>query len=473
MWSGGKTQTLTWDAENRLIKVIQSGGGETAFAWTAAYDALGRRLQTTYTPSGGSAFTTASIYDPLVTHLEIGVVLNGTANWKVYGPDVNGTYGGLHGTGGLEWITSGGQAVGIINDSFGNAVASVSNNVVTWQSAKVGAYGPLPTSRMLSLESGASLVQATAWRGNRLDPTGFIQLGVRPYDPAGGRFLAADPMGHGASMSLYCFANGDPVNFHDPDGYLAVGAWNTSVKVLGNPYVSGSLRTVGGVAQAGAGIAFGAATSWTGVGAVGGGLVAAHGVDQAWAGIRTIASGQHQSSATSWAIQRTTGISQNTADLIDSGISIAGSGGIGFASRVGTVAPMATRSPAVVNTSSRAASQLALPTPSVVPNAGGVTRSFVQEADQVFYRVFTDSQRGAFLTSVKPASSAFAREALALPPQNTAAYIQEVLVPAGTRLQRSRALPVPEFGRFRGGAEQFQLLDQIPNQNFGPGLPLP
>jgi hypothetical protein len=127
----------------------------------------------------------------------------------------------------------------------------------------------------------------------------------------------------------------------------------------------------------------------------------------------------------------------------------------------------------VVNTSSRAASQLALPTPSVVPNAGGVTRSFVQEADQVFYRVSTDSQRGAFLTSVKPASSAFAREALALPPQNTAAYIQEVLVPAGTRLQRSRALPVPEFGRFRGGAEQFQLLDQIPNQNFGPGLPLP
>ena len=44
----------------------------------------------------------------------------------------------------------------------------------------------------------------------------------------------------------------------------------------------------------------------------------------------------------------------------------------------------------------------------------------------------------------------------------------EVRVPAGTRLQRSRALPA--FGR-RGGAEQFQLLDEIPNANFGPGVP--
>ncbi len=64
--------------------------------------------------------------------------------------------------------------------------------------------------------------------------------------------------------------------------------------------------------------------------------------------------------------------------------------------------------------------------------------------------------------------AAWAREALALPPGNQATYIQEVLVPAGTRLQRSRALPA--FGR-RGGAEQFQLLDRIPDSNFGVGVP--
>ncbi len=343
-WSGGKVQTLTWDADNRLVKVVQSGGSETAFTWTAAYDGLGRRLLTTNTPSGGSAFSIRSTYDPQVTHLEVGVRTEGTAGtvdfWKVYGPDLNGAYGGLQGAGGLDAVISNGVVTVMTADAFGNAVASVTPAGVVWSSAKLGGYGPLPTSKMETLESGASLIAATAWRGARIDPAGFIQLGVRPYDPEGGRFLAADPLGHGASMSLYCFSDGDPVNFYDPDGNLTVGAWNLTTKVLGNPYVSGSLRTVGGVAEAGAGVAFGTASSWTGVGAVAGGAVAMHGIDQAVAGIRTISSGQHQSSFTSMGIQRT-GISQPYADLIDSGISIAGTGALGLASRSSSVAPVA------------------------------------------------------------------------------------------------------------------------------------
>lgn len=97
--------------------------------------------------------------------------------------------------------------------------------------------------------------------------------------------------------------------------------------------------------------------------------------------------------------------------------------------------------------------------------------SFVTREERVFYRVFSgDATTGAFLTSVPPKSSAFAREALALPPGNEATFIQRVVFPAGTRLQRSRALPA--FGR-RGGAEQFELLGRIPNSRFGPGVPLP
>jgi len=104
-----------------------------------------------------------------------------------------------------------------------------------------------------------------------------------------------------------------------------------------------------------------------------------------------------------------------------------------------------------------------------VPNAGGVIRSFAQEGDQIYYRVFSESQQGRFLTAVPPRSSAFAREALALPPGNRATFIQQVLVPHGTILQRSRALPA--FGA-RGGAEQFELLQRIPAENFGLGTPL-
>jgi len=82
-------------------------------------------------------------------------------------------------------------------------------------------------------------------------------------------------------------------------------------------------------------------------------------------------------------------------------------------------------------------------------------------------RLFSDNPVGGFLTKTPASSSAYARQALSLPPGNQATYIQEVVVPAGTRLQRSRALAVEKWGT-RGGAEQFQLLDQIPFKNFGP-----
>ncbi|GAB4143412.1 MAG: hypothetical protein Tsb0016_12440 [Sphingomonadales bacterium] len=101
-------------------------------------------------------------------------------------------------------------------------------------------------------------------------------------------------------------------------------------------------------------------------------------------------------------------------------------------------------------------------------NEAAVVREFVTEADQVFFRVFSDNPTGGFLTAVRPRSRAFAQEALALPSSNGATLIQEVVVPKGTKLRRSRAAPL--FGR-RGGAEQFQLLDELPANRFRPGVP--
>lgn len=118
-----------------------------------------------------------------------------------------------------------------------------------------------------------------------------------------------------------------------------------------------------------------------------------------------------------------------------------------------------------------------LSAPTHTVNAGGKIISSVTQQDQVFFRVFSgDNTVGGFLTAVRPRSSAFAREALALPKANTAQFVQEVLVPAGTRLQRSRAAAINAaddiFPIRRGGAEQFELFNRIPIENFGPGVPL-
>ena len=120
------------------------------------------------------------------------------------------------------------------------------------------------------------------------------------------------------------------------------------------------------------------------------------------------------------------------------------------------------------NAAKTTARPLGLPAPTGVASEGGVIRAFAQQSDQTYYRVFSGNQQGSWLTAVPPKGSAWAQEALALPAENTALFIQEVLVPAGTQLQRSRALPA--FGR-GGRAEQFKLLEHIPSGDFGAGVP--
>jgi hypothetical protein len=110
-----------------------------------------------------------------------------------------------------------------------------------------------------------------------------------------------------------------------------------------------------------------------------------------------------------------------------------------------------------------------LANPATVNNAGSPIRSFVTEADTTYLRVYSgDKTAGGFLVGSTPSSADSAVSGLALPPGNNADFIQEVLVPSGTRLQSSIAARA--FGQ-PGGLLQFELLDQIPVKNFGPGLP--
>jgi hypothetical protein len=46
----------------------------------------------------------------------------GASKWKVFGPDLNGRFGSLQGTGGLEAVIldADGTTTGVINDQFGS-----------------------------------------------------------------------------------------------------------------------------------------------------------------------------------------------------------------------------------------------------------------------------------------------------------------------------------------------------------------
>ena len=238
---------------------------------------------------------------------------------------------------------------------------------------------------------------------------------ARFYNPLIRRFVNADPAQQG--WNWYAYAAGNPLGFVDPTG-------------LGNQGVLDAVQT---------GLSF--------LGMV---PVVGFVADIANAGI-SVARGNYAGAALDLTAA-IPGIGQAAGAAKIAGASFGMLGAIRTADRVGDFGRALT-----VNSR-------------IVTNSGGSIRSFVTQTDQTFYRVFSGNRRtGGFLTAVPPRSSAYAREALALPSSNLANLVQEVNVPAGTRLQRSRTLPA--FGR-RGGGEQFELLDKLSSSAFGIGRKL-
>jgi RHS repeat-associated protein len=174
------------------------------------------------------------------------------------------------------------------------------------------------------------------------DETGLYYFGARYYNPRTNAWQSPDPKlpdylaGTGNdgvfqpfNLASYTYASNNPVRLSDPDGR---STWNRVV---------GGLKLVGGILESAAGAAGGAATSWTGVGAVAGAVVFVHGADTAATGLRQLWTGEDESSLTSQAMQAA-GVSKPTADLIDNGVSIVGSLGVSALARAPQAAAQVT-----------------------------------------------------------------------------------------------------------------------------------
>ena len=115
---------------------------------------------------------------------------------------------------------------------------------------------------------------------------------------------------------------------------------------------------------------------------------------------------------------------------------------------------------------------LELPQPDYQNPWQGEVFSQVLEEDTVMYRVWGGDAKkaGRWVTPIRPTTQSEARALLALPSENSAVYISEVRIPAGTRIQIGAA--APNFGQ-PGGALQVELMELIPLSAFGPGRALP
>ena len=157
------TQLLYFDARDRLDMVNQIDSQGNGFLWLATYDGLNRRLQTQCYPTvnwttqvyGVTPVAVSQFYDPQVEFLELGVSSGNTVAWKLYGPDLDGKYGGENGTGGLDAVSPYFSEFNpVISDARGDILAEVTNGVVAWNPARPTGYGAVPGYRPIALGHG-------------------------------------------------------------------------------------------------------------------------------------------------------------------------------------------------------------------------------------------------------------------------------------------------------------------------------
>ena len=233
------TQNLSWDARGRLYQVVERDFNNSGYNWTATYDGLNRRLSTTaILVTNGVALssqpkTINQYYDPLVEFLELGISSGGQTVWKLYGPDLNGKYGAMNGTGGFEGVSLGfGTFYPTISDARGNILGQVINGVVSWSSSRTTGYGAVAGYRPLALANASDISLSSAWRGRWVDITGYHQLGLRPYDSISGRWLTYDSVWNERDPNYYTFCGGDPINGFDADGRVLLQQWQQSQQNL-------------------------------------------------------------------------------------------------------------------------------------------------------------------------------------------------------------------------------------------------
>jgi RHS repeat-associated protein len=252
-------QQLYWDAKDRLTDVFDFDSTQSGYYLHAEYDGLDRRLFTQCYPMINGQVQTAGVtpttinqyYDPQVEFLELGVSYNDQTVWKLYGPDLNGKYGGENGTGGFDAVSPYLSLFNpVISDFRGNILAEVTNGVVAWNSSRPTGYGAVPAYRPVALGHGVDVAQSSAWRGHWPDITGYYNIGARVYDPFAGMWLSYDSAWNERDPNYLTFCGGDPINGFDADGRISQNYYQNgdaaaadlagTLPIVMTPYIDGN-----------------------------------------------------------------------------------------------------------------------------------------------------------------------------------------------------------------------------------------
>ncbi|MFI0719143.1 RHS repeat domain-containing protein [Streptomyces sp. NPDC021224] len=190
----GAGQTLTWDSEGRLTRVVTDAGQTTDYV----YDADGNRL-IARTDTGSTLYLGGT---------EVTVAKGATTAHATRYYDL--------GDGNQAMRTDDNTVYFLIADSQGTGQLQIDSASLALQQRRTTPFGALRGTA------------PTGWSGDRgfvggvKDPgTGLTHLGARDYDPVTGRFISVDPeldSSDPQSLNGYAYAGNDPVSQSDPTG---------------------------------------------------------------------------------------------------------------------------------------------------------------------------------------------------------------------------------------------------------------
>jgi RHS repeat-associated protein len=205
--AGAGTVGTTFDLANHLTSVTGATGAITSYT----YDGTGLRASAT-TGSGAGATVEQFTWDITASAPEL---LTDASHAYIYGA----------GSSPLAQVTLvGGHTNYLHTDSLGSVRTTTDAAGAVTSDADYDTYGvPRAIGGMAS-----SVVTRFGYAGAYTDPTGYIYLRARFYDPASGQFLSRDPL-ESRTGTPYGYTGGNPLQFTDAlglDWLDDVGNWS-------------------------------------------------------------------------------------------------------------------------------------------------------------------------------------------------------------------------------------------------------
>ena len=210
------TAEYTYDAENRLIKVVKSVAGNTEVQYT--YDYMGRRVRSKSFYYGNPNGDIKYVFDGWLAVAELnGSISDQFVRAYTWGQDLSGSRDGAGGVGGLLSMTrADGVDYGYFYDANGNVT-----QVVRLTDGQVSAkykYDPFGNS----IGQFDSINNPFRFSTKAFDYlTQLYYSGYRYYSPRLGRWITRDPIEEMGGRNLFGFVENNPLNQIDLNGQFA------------------------------------------------------------------------------------------------------------------------------------------------------------------------------------------------------------------------------------------------------------